>query len=239
MKKAVCLLSGGLDSAVTAYVARHDGCAVYALSFSYGQRHDRELTSAQTIAREVGAVDHKILRLPFDQIGGSSLLGSEPIPDHDYDDIGAEIPPTYVPARNTIFLSFGLAWGEVIGADLLYIGVNAVDYSGYPDCRHEYIEAFQKLASVATKQAVDGHPIRLQTPLISLSKADIVRLGARLHVPFEHTWSCYRGAAKACGRCDSCLLRLRGFQDAGIPDPLPYQTYPDWYTQQKTTKRTK
>lgn len=236
MKNAVCLLSGGLDSAVTAYVARHDGYAVHALSFSYGQRHDRELASARAIATAVGAIRHKILPLPLDQIGGSSLTSSEPIADHDYRDIGTGIPHTYVPARNTIFLSFGLAYGEVVGADILYIGVNAVDYSGYPDCRPEYIEAFQRLANVATKQAVEGHPIRLQAPLISLSKADIVRLGTRLHVPFEHTWSCYRGGAKACGRCDSCLLRLRGFQDAGTPDPLAYETYPAWYTLKKTVK---
>ena len=239
MKNAVCLLSGGLDSAVTAYAAKHDGYTIHALSFSYGQRHDRELASAKAIAESLGAMDHKILTLPLDQIGGSSLTSAEPVCDHAFENIGAEIPRTYVPARNTIFLSFGLAYGEVVGAESLYIGVNAVDFSGYPDCRPEYVTAFQRLAEVATKQAVEGCPIKIQAPLLTLSKADIVRLGIQLKVPFEKTWSCYRGGAKACGRCDSCLLRLRGFQDAGIPDPLPYETYPAWYTLNKPGKTQK
>ena len=235
MKNAVCLLSGGLDSAVCAYSAHHDGYTIYALSFSYGQRHDKELTSARAIAKSVGAKDHKILSLPLDQIGGSSLIAAtkEEIADNPMNEIGSEIPRTYVPGRNTIFLSFGLAYGEVVNADALYIGVNAVDYSGYPDCRPEFIKAFQGVANMATKQAVTGSPITIRTPLQTLTKADIVRLGDRLKVPFELTWSCYRGGKKACGRCDSCLLRLRGFQEAGIPDPLDYEAYPVWYTQRK------
>lgn len=238
MTNAVCLLSGGLDSAVCAYAARHDGHDVYALSFSYGQRHDKELKSAAAIAKAVGAKDHTIITIPFDQIGGSSLVDHhEEVADHTLEKIGADIPRTYVPARNTIFLSFGLAYGEVKGADALYIGVNAVDYSGYPDCRPAFIDAFQRLAAVATKQAVDGHPISIVTPLLRLSKADIVRLGDRLGVPFEKTWSCYRGGTKACGRCDSCMLRLKGFQDAGIPDPLEYETLPAWYTLGKRRKK--
>jgi 7-cyano-7-deazaguanine synthase len=240
MKNAVCLLSGGLDSAVCAYSAKRDGYAIYALSFSYGQRHDKELTSAQAIAKAISTKDHKILSLPLDQIGGSSLIAStkEEISDNTMNTLGHEIPRTYVPGRNTIFLSFGLAYGEVVNADALYIGVNAVDYSGYPDCRPEYIKAFQGVADIATKQAVTGHPIHIETPLQTLSKADIIRLGSSLQVPFELTWSCYRGGSKACGRCDSCLLRLRGFQEAGIPDPLDYETLPDWYTvgKRKTKK---
>jgi 7-cyano-7-deazaguanine synthase len=239
MKKAVCLLSGGLDSAVCAYTAKHDEYEIYALSFSYGQRHAKELESARALAKAVGAKRHKILTLPLDQIGGSSLIQTtnEEIKDNPEEKIGTEIPRTYVPGRNTIFLSFGLAYGEVVGADALYIGVNAVDYSGYPDCRPDYITAFQDLADCATKQAVNGHPIELIAPLLKLSKEDIIRLGIRLNVPFELTWSCYRGGAKACGRCDSCLLRLKGFQEAGIPDPLDYETLPDWYTLRRKEKK--
>jgi 7-cyano-7-deazaguanine synthase len=239
MKKAVCLLSGGLDSAVCAYIAKHDGYEIYALSFSYGQRHTKELDSARALAKAVGAKSHKVLTLPLDQIGGSSLIrtADEEIKDNPEEQIGSEIPRTYVPGRNTIFLSFGLAYGEVVGADALFIGVNAVDYSGYPDCRPAYITAFQDLADCATKQAVSGHPLELTAPLLKLSKSDIIRLGRRLNVPFALTWSCYRGGAKACGHCDSCLLRLKGFQEAGIPDPLTYETLPDWYSLKKREKK--
>ncbi len=230
-RKAVCLLSGGLDSCVTAYIAKNMDYKIYALSFTYGQRHSRELESAKKIASSIPVEKHIIFDINLSQFGGSSLLNTfkDSIPNHPLEEIGREIPPTYVPARNTIFLSIALAYAETIDAETIFIGVNATDYSGYPDCRPEYIEAYQNMANLATKKAVEGHPIKIETPLINLSKADIIRRGVELKAPFHLTWSCYRGGTKACGRCDSCLLRLKGFKEAGVKDPISYETYPDWY----------
>jgi 7-cyano-7-deazaguanine synthase len=231
-KKAVCLISGGLDSCVTAFVAKKQGYELYALSFRYGQRHLKELVCAKNIVKAVGVKDHIILNVDFRKFGGSSLLSSssQSLQDHTIKNIGKQIPSTYVPARNTVFLSLALAYAESLNADAIFIGANAVDYSGYPDCRPEYLETFQRLAGLATKQGVEGKPIRIEAPLLHRTKSEIIKAGVKLNVPFELTWSCYRGGKKACGRCDSCLLRLKGFQNTGIKDPLTYLTMPEWYT---------
>ncbi len=231
-KKAVCLLSGGLDSSVTTFLAKDQGYDVYALSFRYGQRHTKELACARMIAKAVGAKEHIVFDVPLDTFGGSALLASssQKIRDRSLDTISHSIPSTYVPARNTVFLSLALAYAETRDADAIFLGANAVDYSGYPDCRPEYIAAFQKLATLATKTGVRGKAIRIIAPLLRLSKAKIVKTGAALGVPFDQTWSCYRGGTKACGKCDSCLLRLKGFQEAGVKDPIDYATVPAWYT---------
>jgi 7-cyano-7-deazaguanine synthase len=230
-RKAVCLISGGLDSCVTAFIARKQGYDVYALSFRYGQRHTKELSCAQKVAKAVGANHHLVFDVDLGRFGGSSLVASssQTIADHALKDIGKTIPSTYVPARNTVFLSLALAYAETIDADAIFIGANAVDYSGYPDCRPEFFKAFQRLTALATKKGREGKTIRIKAPLLYLSKAEIVKTGVKLHVPFEMTWSCYRGERKACGRCDSCLLRLKGFQEAHVHDPLPYRTVPKWY----------
>jgi 7-cyano-7-deazaguanine synthase len=230
-KKAVCLISGGLDSAVTAFIAKQQGYELYALTFRYGQRHTKELLYAKKVANAIGVKDHIIFNIDLQKFGGSSLLSSpsRQIKNHALKDIGKTIPSTYVPARNTIFLSLALAFAEAIDATAIYIGVNAVDYSAYPDCRPNYIRAYQHLANLATKRGVDGKTIRINAPLLHLSKAEIIKAGMKLNVPFTKTWSCYRGDAKACGRCDSCLLRLKGFQEAKIKDPIPYTTIPVWY----------
>lgn len=227
-KKAVCLISGGLDSSVTAFIAHKQGYDIYALSFRYGQRHAKELSCAQKISKAVGAKEHIIVPLDLRRFGGSSLLASsaDQIKNHRLSDIGKTIPSTYVPARNTVFLSLALAYAETIDAEAIFIGVNAVDYSAYPDCRPQFIQAFQRLADRATKKTVEGKQIRIKAPLVRLTKAEIIKKGVQLQVPFEKTWSCYRGGTKACGRCDSCLLRLKGFQQAGLKDPLPYQKHP-------------
>ncbi len=223
-KKAVCLISGGLDSAVTAFIAKKQGYDIYALSFRYGQRHAKELACAKKISEAVGVKNHIILSIDLQKFGGSSLLSqsTEKITDHRVKDIGKHIPSTYVPARNTIFLSYALAYAETIDADAIFIGINAVDYSAYPDCRPKYIKTFQQLAHLATRQGIEGKTVRIKAPLLHLTKAEIVMKGQKLNVPFSKTWSCYRGEASACGRCDSCLLRLKGFQEANVKDPVPY-----------------
>ena len=228
-KKAICLISGGLDSAVTAFIAKKQGYDLYALSFRYGQRHTKELSCAKNITQAVGTKDHIIFNIDLQKFGGSSLFtsSSHQIKNHALNDIGKTIPLTYVPARNTVFLSLALAYAEAIDAVALFIGANALDYSAYPDCRPNYIRAYQHLANLATKRGVEGKPIRINAPLLHLTKAEIIKTGMKLNVPFAKTWSCYRGEAKACGHCDSCLLRLKGFQEAKVKDPIPYQTIPD------------
>jgi 7-cyano-7-deazaguanine synthase len=224
-KKAVCLVSGGLDSAVTAFIAKKQGYDIYALSFRYGQRHTKELSCAKKISKAIGAENHIILTVDLEKIGRSSLLksSSQKIENHMVEDIdGKTIPSTYVPARNTIFLSFALAYAETINADAIFLGINAIDYSAYPDCRPAYIKMFQKLSNLATQQAIEGKTIHIKTPLLYLTKAEIIKRGKQLNVPFSDTWSCYRGNLKACGRCDSCLLRLKGFKEAKVKDPLLY-----------------
>ncbi len=220
--KAVVLLSGGLDSATTLAIAARGGFACYALTFDYGQRHRVELEAARRVARQLGAADHRVVPLDLSWIGGSALTDSSiAVPTTP----GTGIPVTYVPARNTVFLSIALGWAEVLGARDLYIGVNAVDYSGYPDCRPEFIEAFQRLSNVATRAGVEGQPIALHAPLIQLTKAQIIRAGAGLGVDYALTLSCYDPGpgGEACGRCDSCRLRREGFAEAGVADPTRYR----------------
>ena len=216
-EKAVCLISGGMDSAVAAAIAKSEGYKIYAITFNYGQKNKKEIEAAKEIAKWLGA-EHKILDVNLRQIGGSALTDNIEIPEE-----AKGIPPTYVPARNTIFLSFALAYAEVIDADHVFIGVNAVDYSGYPDCRPEYIEAFQRMANLALKRSIEGRPIKIKAPLLYLSKAEIVKRGYKLRVPFEKTWSCYREGEKACGRCPSCKLRMKAFEEAGVRDPIEYE----------------
>ena len=217
MEKAVCLISGGMDSAVSAAIAKNKGYEIYAITFNYGQRNKKEMESAKEIAKWLNA-KHKILEVNLRQIGGSALTDNIEVPEETYG-----IPITYVPARNTIFLSFALAYAEVIDADYIYIGVNAIDYSGYPDCRPEYLEAFQKMADLALKRSVEGRPIKIKAPLLYLSKAEIVKKGIELGVPFEKTWSCYREGEKHCGRCPSCKLRKKAFKEANVEDPTEYE----------------
>jgi 7-cyano-7-deazaguanine synthase len=231
VKKAVCLISGGIDSCVTAYLAKNEGYEIHGLSFNYGQRHMKELASARAISSAVHAIDHIIFAIDLKKFGGSSLVDRSIVTplDHTLEDIGKSIPTTYVPARNTVFLSIALAYAEVLDADAIFIGVTATDYAGYPDCRPQYIEAFQKMADLATKRGVEGKSIKINTPLLHLSKAAIIKKGLELDAPFEKTWSCYHGGEKACGRCDSCLIRLKGFKEAGTRDPIKYGFLPDWY----------
>jgi len=223
MKKAVILLSGGLDSMTTLLIARDQGYACHALSFDYGQRQRAELEAARRIAREYGAVAHKIIRIGLDDIGGSALTDAAiAVPEAPSEGI----PVTYVPARNTVFLAFALGYAEVIGAFDIFIGVNAVDYSGYPDCRPEYIEAFQRLADLATKAGVEGGHFTIHTPLIRLSKAEIIRQGVELGADYGLAVSCYDAdeQGRACGRCDACRFRAEGFAAAGVPDPTRYRS---------------
>jgi 7-cyano-7-deazaguanine synthase len=227
MARAVCLLSGGVDSAVCLALAASEGYECYALSFDYGQRHRVELEAARRVAQALGARRHVIVPLDLRAFGGSALTDDIAVPKARSDaEMSSGIPVTYVPARNTVFLSLALAWAEVLGAADIFIGVNAIDYSGYPDCRPEFIEAFERMATLATKAGVEGSMnLRIRTPLILLSKAEIVAMGAKLGVNFGLTHSCYDpdGAGRACGACDSCLLRRRGFAEAGVPDPTVYQ----------------
>ena len=220
MKKAVVLVSGGMDSAVVLAIAREQGFATHALSVRYGQRHTSELDAAAKVAGELGALAHKTVNVDLRSIGGSALTDDIDVPEAG----GPGIPVTYVPARNTIMLSVALGWAEVLGASDIFCGVNAVDYSGYPDCRPEFIEAFEKLANLATKAGVEGAGLRIHAPLLRLSKADIVREGMRLGVDFAQTVSCYQAddQGRACGHCDACRLRAAGFTDAGVPDPTHY-----------------
>lgn len=222
--RAVCLLSGGLDSSTCLALARREGYECYALSFDYGQRHRVELEAAARVAAVVGAREQRTVVIDLRAFGGSALTADVDVPKHrSVADIGTGIPVTYVPARNTIFLSYALAWAEVLEASDIFIGVNALDYSGYPDCRPEFIHAFETMANLATKSGVEGRTrVEIHTPLIALSKADIVRLGAELGLDFGLTHSCYDPDAQGrpCGACDSCLLRAKGFAEAGISDPV-------------------
>ncbi|HVP47213.1 MAG TPA: 7-cyano-7-deazaguanine synthase QueC [Bryobacteraceae bacterium] len=222
--KAVCLLSGGLDSSVCLALARSQGFECYALSFDYGQRHRVELESAKRVAQSLGVAQHLVVPIDLRVFGGSALTSNLAVPKgRSPDEMTAEIPITYVPARNTVFLSLALAWAEVLGSANIFIGVNALDYSGYPDCRPEFIEAFEYLANLATKAGVEGRMgLKIHTPLIRLSKAEIVKLGVQLGLDFSLTHSCYDPdeAGRPCGQCDSCLLRRKGFEEAGVKDPL-------------------
>ena len=220
--RAVVLLSGGLDSATLLAIVRAQGYDCYALSFDYGQVHKVELRAAACVAEALGASEHRVMEIPIGALGGSALTdASLPVPD----DGGGGIPVTYVPARNTVFLSLALAWAEVLGAEAIFIGVNAVDYSGYPDCRPEFVAAFQALAGLATKQGVEGSPVTIQAPLVNLTKAQIITRGAELDVDYASTVSCYRAdeAGRACGRCDACRFRQQGFEQAALADPTRYQ----------------
>ena len=221
-RKAVVLVSGGMDSAVTIAIAREQGYQVHALSVAYGQRHSAELAASERVSRLLGAVEHKTVHVDLRTIGGSALTADIDVP---LDQTGEQgIPVTYVPARNTIMLSIALGWAEVLGSTDIWCGVNAVDYSGYPDCRPAFIESFEQLANVATKAGVEGAGIRIHAPLMRMSKADIAREGKRLGVDFSATVSCYQADAegRACGHCDACRLRAQGFREAGLPDPTRY-----------------
>ena len=224
MEKAVVLLSGGLDSCTCMAVAKSKGYEVYPISFNYHQRHSIELTGAKKIASYYGVKKHLIIETNMEDIGGSALTDTQiDVPDGDVD--RDTVPVTYVPARNMIFLSYAMGYAEVLGASHVYIGVNSVDYSGYPDCRPEFIEKFQSLANFATTAtAVEGKKITIETPLQQLDKKEIVKLGVKLGAPLQFTHSCYKGGEKACGVCDSCKLRLRGFAEAGVEDPVEYET---------------
>jgi 7-cyano-7-deazaguanine synthase len=225
MKHAVVLLSGGLDSATTLAIARSQGYEAYVLSFDYGQRHQRELEAARKVAKSLGAKEHRIVKIDNQIFAGSALTDDVDVPkSRSEEEIGTGIPPTYVPARNTIFLAHALAWAETIPAGHIFIGANAIDYSGYPDCRPEFIALFETLANVATKAGAEGARIQIHAPLIKLSKAEIVRKAVELDVDLSLTHSCYDPTpeGRACGKCDSCQLRLKGFREAGVTDPIKY-----------------
>jgi 7-cyano-7-deazaguanine synthase len=224
-KRAVVLLSGGLDSATTLAIARAEGYETHALSFRYGQRHAGELEYAAKLAKVLGAKRHVVTEIDLRAFGGSALTAEIAVPKHERaEEIGGGIPVTYVPARNTIFLSFALAFAEVSGAEDIFIGVNALDYSGYPDCRPEYLASFEQMANLATRAGVEGGHLRIHAPLLDLTKSEIIKRGLALGVDYSLTRSCYdpRADGASCGRCDSCLLRLRGFEQAGAKDPIPY-----------------
>jgi 7-cyano-7-deazaguanine synthase len=225
MKKAIILLSGGIDSATCAAIARQDGYELHAMSFAYGQRHNIELEAAKSVVAALAVVEHKTVVIDLAAFGGSALTTAQPVPkDRDLTKELQEVPVTYVPARNTIFLSYALAWAEVLGVCDIFIGVNAVDYSGYPDCRPEYIAAFETMANIATRAGVEGRRLTLHTPLINLTKGEIIGKGAALGLDYGLTHSCYDPSpeGRACGSCDSCLIRKKGFEEAGIKDPTVY-----------------
>jgi 7-cyano-7-deazaguanine synthase len=228
-KKAVVLLSGGLDSTTVLAIAQHEGYLAYALSFRYGQRHEAELAAAAQVASDLGVEQHLIAEVNLNVFGGSALTADIEVPkERSGAEMAQGIPVTYVPARNTVFLSIALAWAEVLEADDIFVGVNALDYSGYPDCRPEYVRAFEHMANLATKAAVEGRQrIRIHAPLIELSKAQIIQRGIALNINYGLTHSCYDpdDQGRACGRCDSCLLRMKGFREAGVPDPTRYQEH--------------
>lgn len=222
MKRAVVLLSGGLDSATVLAIAKAEGYDCHTISFEYGQRHRAELAASAVLSDQMGAVDHKVIAIDLTAIGGSALTDTSiAVPEAEQEGI----PVTYVPARNTVFMSIALGWAEVLEAEAIFVGVNAVDYSGYPDCRPEYIAAFEKMANLATKSGVEGRPLTIATPLIDLSKQDIIKRGTELGVDYGLTVSCYQADAegRACGHCDSCRFRRQGFEQAGIKDPTRYQ----------------
>ena len=226
MKCAVVLLSGGLDSAAALAICRSEGFEAYALSFRYGQRHAREIAAAQEVAKSLGAKEHRIAEIDLRAFGGSALTAAINVPKgrSEVEIAAGGIPVTYVPARNTIFLAYALAWSEVLGAADIFIGVNALDYSGYPDCRPEFIRAFEQLANLATRAGAEGERLQIHAPLLALSKAQIIQRGAALGVDFSLTHSCYDPTADglACGQCDSCQLRRKGFREAGFQDPIAY-----------------
>ncbi|MDI6604885.1 MAG: 7-cyano-7-deazaguanine synthase QueC [Thermoanaerobacteraceae bacterium] len=225
MKKAVILLSGGMDSTTCMSVAYKEGYDMYPISFDYNQRHKRELECAKNVAEFYKVKQHKIIKL--DNVGGSALTDfTIDVPDYKGD--SEKIPVTYVPARNILFLSYAVGYGEVIDAEAIFIGVSSVDYSGYPDCRPEFIEAFQKVINIGTKRVVEGRPIKIITPLINLTKAETVKLAVKNQAPLHLTTTCYKGGEKACGICDSCRLRIKGFKEAGIKDPIEYEIEIDW-----------
>jgi len=225
MTRAVVLLSGGLDSSTVLAMARQDGFEVFAMTFRYGQRHAVEIESARRIARGARVADHVIVDIDLRTFGGSALTSDVAVPRGEAIDAGGGIPITYVPARNTIFLSFALAWAEVLGAHDIYIGVNAIDYSGYPDCRPAYIAAYERMANLATRAGVEGQALRIRTPLIDKTKAEIIQAGTSLGVDYAMTTSCYDPSPDgvACGECDACRLRRKGFADAGLEDPIRYR----------------
>ncbi|MCX4189974.1 7-cyano-7-deazaguanine synthase QueC [Methylophaga sp. OBS3] len=220
-RRAVVLLSGGLDSATVLAIAQSQGFACHTLSFDYGQRHSAELKAAIALSEEMNAVEHKVVKIDLRTIGGSALTADIDVPEHQSEGI----PVTYVPARNTVFLSIALGWAEVLEADAIFVGVNAVDYSGYPDCRPDYISAFEVMANLATKRGVEGNHLQIHAPLMKLSKADIIQQGTKLGVDYSKTISCYQADShgRACGRCDSCRLRQQGFLEANVVDPTLYQ----------------
>ena len=224
-KKAVVLLSGGLDSTTAVAIARHEGFELYTLSFEYGQRHLREVEAANAVALHYQVQQHRTVTIDLRAFGGSALTTDVAIPhNRGVAQMSQEIPITYVPARNTIFLSFALAYAEVTGANDIFLGINAIDYSGYPDCRPAYLDAYERMANLATKAAVqDGRVFRFHAPLVRMNKAEIILKGSELNVPYELTWSCYEGEKLACGTCDSCVLRLKGFAEAGRRDPIRYK----------------
>ena len=222
MKRAVVLLSGGLDSVTALAMAREQGFECYTLSFNYGQRHHAELNAAKILSRQNGAIDHKVIDIDLSAIGGSALTDSNIAVPEQYE---ACILVTYVPARNTVFLSIALGWAEVLSAHAIFVGVNAVDYSGYPDCRPEFVSAFEQLANLATKAGVEGQTLTVKAPLMTMTKADIIQQGLRLGIDYSQTVSCYQADldGKACGKCDSCRFRQQGFEQAGVIDPTRYQ----------------